>query len=160
VVFKRRDRRPIWRIVTEFFYPRGGWVRAAHYVRHRLRRLPDEPERIARGVFAGVFVSFTPFFGFHFLSATGMALLIRGNVIAALLATFVGNPLTTPIIAYTSVEFGHYLLGSRNPYSFNEILHLFGGVSGQLWSNAQAIFTSDVAHWDRIRAFYESIFLP
>ncbi|HEY9022386.1 MAG TPA: DUF2062 domain-containing protein, partial [Paracoccaceae bacterium] len=54
MVFKRRDKRPLWKIVAEFFWPRGGWTRAAQYVRHRLHRLPDTPEKIARGIFAGV----------------------------------------------------------------------------------------------------------
>jgi len=50
VVFKRRDRRSPFQIAWEFIYPRGGWTRAFHYVKHRIRRLPDSPERIARGV--------------------------------------------------------------------------------------------------------------
>ena len=68
MVFKRRDRRPIHRVVRELLWPRGGWARAARYVRHRLHRLPDPPERIARGIFAGVFTTFTPFYGFHFFT--------------------------------------------------------------------------------------------
>ena len=97
MVFRRRDRRPIKTIVSEFFLPRGGWSRAAQYVVHRLSRLPDPPHRIARGIFAGVFISFTPFFGFHFLGAAAIAWSLRGNILAALLATFFGNPLTTPL---------------------------------------------------------------
>ncbi len=160
MVFRRRDRRPIWRFAIESVYPRGGWVRAAHYIKHRLRRLPDEPERIARGVFAGLYVSFTPFFGFHFLSAAGLALLIRGNIIAALLATFIVNPVTTPPLAWGAVELGHWMLGTQNTHGFNEILGLFGGVSEQLWHNVQAIFTPRVAEWDALQDFYSSIFLP
>ena len=160
MVFRRRNRRPIIQIVREFFYPRGGWLRAAQYVKHRLRRLPDEPERIARGVFAGVFVSFTPVFGFHFLLAALLAFILRGNILAALLATFIGNPATTPIIAYTSVIFGYYLLGSENTHSFNEILTLFGGVSGELWHNARALFTDDLVRWSEVNLFYNTIFLP
>ena len=144
----------------EFFYPRGGWLRAAHYIKHRLRRLPDEPERIARGVFAGLYVSFTPFFGLHFLSAAGLSLLIRGNVVAALLATFVVNPVTTPPLAWGAVELGHWVLGSENTHGFNDILGLFGGFTSQLWDNLQAAFTDKVAEWDSVKDFYSSIFLP
>jgi hypothetical protein len=160
VVFKRRTRRPIVQIVIEFFYPRGGWLRAAHYVKHRLRRLPDEPERIARGIFAGVFISFTPLFGFHFLGAALLAFLFRGNILAALLATFIGNPLTTPVIAYSSVELGHYLLGSSSALAFEEILQAFSGASTELWWNARAIFTAAEMRWDSLFSFYGSIFLP
>ena len=86
-------------MLLEFFYPRGGWYRAAQYVRHRLRRLPDQPQRIARGIWAGVFASFTPFYGLHFLSAFLIAKVMRGNILAAILGTFFGNPITFPIIA-------------------------------------------------------------
>ena len=98
-MFKRRETRSWLRAIAEFFYPRGGWRRAASYVGHRLRRLPDPPHRIARGIAAGVFVCFTPFFGLHFFMAAILAFLMQGNIVAALLATFFGNPLTFPFIA-------------------------------------------------------------
>jgi uncharacterized protein (DUF2062 family) len=130
------------------------------YVTHRLRRLPDEPHRIARGVFAGVFVSFTPFFGFHFLSAALLGWVLRGNIIAALLATFVGNPLTTPIIAITSVELGHRMLGIDAPMDVKSIIAAFTNAGTELWGNARALFTADVAHWENLGTFFGTIFWP
>jgi uncharacterized protein (DUF2062 family) len=141
-------------------YPTGGFLRAIQYVRLRLTRLPDEPHRIARGVFAGVFVSFTPFFGFHFLAGGLMAWLIRGNILAALLATFVGNPLTTPFIALTSVEFGHWLLDVDYPLTFLSIVAAFTNAGQELWQNLKAIVTADVTHWDNLARFWETIYLP
>jgi uncharacterized protein (DUF2062 family) len=129
-------------------------------VTHRLRRLPDEPHRIARGVFAGVFVSFTPFFGFHFLSAALLAWVLRGNIIAGLLATFVGNPLTTPIIAITSVELGHRMLGIDAPMDVKSIIAAFTNAGTELWGNARALFTADVAHWENLGTFFGTIFWP
>ena len=64
MVFKRRDRRSPWQVVRELVYPRGGWKRAFHYVTHRIRRLPDTPHKIARGIWAGVFVTFSKKGGF------------------------------------------------------------------------------------------------
>jgi uncharacterized protein len=96
MVFKRRKKLSYGRWIAEAFYPRSGWKRAASYIWHRLRRLPDTPHKIARGVGIGVFISFTPFFGFHFVAAVLLSLLIRGNALAALLATFFGNPITCP----------------------------------------------------------------
>ena len=58
MVFKRRDKRTWWQAISDFVWPKGGWARAFHYVKHRLRRLPDPPHRIARGIFAGIFVTF------------------------------------------------------------------------------------------------------
>ncbi len=43
-------------------------------------------------------VSFTPLLGFHFLLAVILAYFIRGNFIAALIGTVVGNPITFPFI--------------------------------------------------------------
>jgi hypothetical protein len=141
-------------------YPSGGFRRAVQYVRLRLTRLPDEPHRIARGVFAGVFVSFTPFFGVHFLMAAGIAWVIRGNILAAMLATFVGNPLTTPFIAITSVEFGHWLIGIDKPLSFLAIVAAFSNAGAEIWQNIRAAFTEDPARWASLRNFLDTIFLP
>ncbi|MGB0798882.1 MAG: DUF2062 domain-containing protein, partial [Planktomarina sp.] len=94
MVFRRRDRRGVIRAIWEVIYPKGGWTRAYTYVKHRLHRLPGTPEQIARGIAVGVFTSFTPFYGLHFLVAAGLALMLRGSVLAALLGTFFGNPLT------------------------------------------------------------------
>ena len=112
MVFKRRDPKPILRAVLEFIWPRGGWTRAFHYVKHRVRRLPDTPEKIARGVWAGVFTTFTPFYGIHFVFAALIATIMRGNILAALMATFFGNPLTYVPIGLVSLQTGHWLLGS------------------------------------------------
>ena len=160
MVFRRRNRRSLLEWTQAFVYPRGGFRRAAQYVAHRLRRLPDEPHRIARGVFAGVFVSFTPLFGLHFLSAALLAWVMRGNIIAALLATFVGNPLTTPVIAITSVELGHRLLGIDAPMDVMSIIAAFTNAGSELWHNARALFTADVAHWENLGTFFRTIFWP
>jgi hypothetical protein len=160
VVFKRRTPRSWLQAFAEFFYPRGGWRRAAQYVIHRVRRLPDEPHRIGRGVFAGVFISFTPFFGLHFLGAAGIAWAIRGNVLAALLATFFGNPLTTPVIAWSAVELGHLMLGSGQAITLEQIADAFGGATAELWRNVGAVFGPGLTEWSALSGFFNTIFLP
>jgi uncharacterized protein (DUF2062 family) len=157
---KRRQKRTFLQLVHASVYPKGGWGRAIRYVRHRLSRLPDAPHKIARGIFAGVFVSFTPFFGLHFLLAFLMALILRGNVVAALLATLIGNPLTFPFIAVVSVELGNWMLGSDMAVHSSQILNAFGHASTELWENLIAMFTSDPTHWDRLRRFFYGLWLP
>ena len=159
-MFKRKKPRSYGQIASEFVYPRGGWRRAGTYVLHRLRRLPDQPHRIARGVAAGVFVSFTPLFGFHFLSAAALAWIIRGNVLAALLATFVGNPVTFPFIALAAVGLGRRILGLPGDPSANLIFREFTRASSELWHNMKSIFGPETAHWNRLWEFHEQIFLP
>lgn len=158
-MFRRRTPKSYFRKVGDSFWPRGGWRRAAIYVGHRLRRLPDPAHRISRGIFAGVFVSFTPLFGLHFLAAALIAWLIRGNILAALLATFFGNPITFPIIAATSVELGSWMLGLP-PVPLHRVLNSFSLVSVELWANLKSIFTAETADWTRLVSFFRHIFLP
>jgi len=161
VVFKRRDRRTIVHYVADLFYPRGGWQRAYMYVRHRLHRLPDPPKRIARGIFAGVFVCFTPCFGLHFILAALVAKIMRANIIAALLATFFGNPVTFPVIATISLQLGHFMLGTefRDPTN-GTLTGKVLGASGEFWHNFLALFSERDADWSNLAAFYSEVFLP
>lgn len=158
-MFKRNPR--TWaRMFVEFFYPRGGWYRAAGYVIHRLRRLPDPPHRISRGIAAGIFVCFTPFFGLHFVSAALIAWIIRGNILAAILATFFGNPLTFPIIAELSTDLGSRMLGLPVEMHLPQIMTAFGNAVSDLVHNFKAMFTDDVAHWGRLRHFLYYVIYP
>ncbi|WP_424944443.1 DUF2062 domain-containing protein [Aliiroseovarius crassostreae] len=158
-MFKRNPRSYL-RIVAEFFYPRGGWYRAARYVIHRLRRLPDPAHRISRGIAAGVFTSFTPFFGLHFVTAATLAWIMRGNILAALLATFFGNPITFPLIAELSINLGSAMLDLPDTVHLPEVAQSFGAASSDLWYNLRAAFTDDTADWTRIHSFYHRVFRP
>jgi len=168
VVFRRRDRRPLWRVLLEFLWPRGGWGRAAQYVRHRVRRLPDTPEKISRGIWAGVFTAFTPFYGLHFIVAGLIAMVMRGNVLAALMATFFGNPLTYLPIAYSALGTGYWLLGTRMDRNLlvegREGLCgvgcQFGNAFQDLWHNFMAIFTHEKMDWRGLAEFNEEVFYP
>ncbi|WP_311135462.1 DUF2062 domain-containing protein [Yoonia rosea] len=158
-MFKRRDRRAIWQIVLDFFYPRGGWTRAFEYVKHRVRRLPDTPQKISRGIWAGVFVCFTPLFGLHFVFAAIIARAMRGNIFAALMATFFGNPLTFPPIGFLSISLGSWLLGLP-PGRNDHLGQKFADASYDLWNNVIAVFTPDPINWRGLQVFYDDVFFP
>lgn len=145
--------------MLDFFYPRGGWSRAFEYVKHRVRRLPDTPQKISRGIWAGVFVCFTPLFGLHFIAAAIIARLIRGNILASLMATFFGNPLTFPPISYLSLTLGSWILGLP-PGRNDHLGQKFGDASRDLWYNFIAIFTPDRIRWDGLKVFYDDVFFP
>ena len=145
--------------MSESFYPKGGWRRASQYIVHRVRRLPDPAHKISRGIAAGVFTCFTPFFGLHFIISAGLAWILRGNILAALLATFVGNPLTFPLIAAISMEMGSFLLGV-GALPLPLVLSSFSGAANDLWHNFVAIFTADTAHWEGLLRFWDRVFLP
>ena len=163
MVFKRRDKRPWWRIVYEFIWPKGGWKRSFHYVRHRVHRLPDPPHRIARGIFAGIFVTFSPFFGLHFFLAVFVSLILRGNIVASLLSTFVGNPLTFVPIGAISFQTGNLLLGRMHTVP-DEAHRSLGGkfldAGRDLKDNFWALFTGTDADWHNLYVFYDEVFFP
>ncbi|MFV0512235.1 MAG: DUF2062 domain-containing protein [Jhaorihella sp.] len=161
MVFKRRDPRTWPQAIWEFLYPRGGWTRAFHYVKHRIRRLPDTPERISRGIWAGVFTTFTPFYGLHFLIAFLIARLMRGNILAALMATFFGNPLTYVPIGVAALKTGHFLLGTH----FDEVAHRsfagkFVDAGADLKNNLLALVMDREADWNGLLRFYDEVFFP
>jgi uncharacterized protein (DUF2062 family) len=65
-----------------------------------------DPFRAAAAVFLGIFIGILPIYGFHALSAVGVALLFRLNKPLTLAGTFIGNPLLQPFIVFSSVELG------------------------------------------------------
>jgi hypothetical protein len=161
LIFKRRDPKPTLRAVAEFLWPRGGWTRAFHYVKHRMRRLPDTPERIARGIWAGVFTTFTPFYGLHFIVAAFLAQIMRGNILAALMGTFFGNPLTYVPIGLSALKTGHWILGTRMSEGEQRS---FGGkffdAGRDLWDNLIALFTPATMDWHGLAVFWNEVFYP
>ena len=161
MVFKRRDRRTAWAAAREGLWPRTGWRRAANYVGLRLRRLPDSPEKIGRGMAAGVFAGFTPFYGLHFVLSLLLARLVRGNYLAALIGTFVNNVVTLVPISALSVTLGYFLLGMPLDNRLLEDLgRLFATASADLWRSFIAVFTPDHPDWSWVRPFWARVFLP
>lgn len=160
MVFKRRQPRGWWSWFRQFFYPDGGFRRATRYVVHRMRRLPDEPHRIARGIFAGCLIGFLPLPGLQFVGAAGLAWLMRGNILAALLGTFNSNPVTTPFFAVAAISLGHWMLGIQTPLTAEAIGKAFADAGGDLWGNVMAIFTDAPAHWEGLVNFWQTIYVP
>jgi uncharacterized protein (DUF2062 family) len=88
----------------------------------RVLRLRASPHAVAVGVAAGIFVSWTPFIGVHFIMAFVITYLLSGNMVAAALgcAAF-GNPLTYPFIWGTTWEIGHLLLSRKDTMQGNAV---------------------------------------
>ncbi len=87
-------------ININFFYKNliNKFFRFLSYYKLRLARLPASSYAVSSGFACGSMVSFTPLLGLHFILAIVFAFLIRGNFIAALIGTVVGNPITFPFI--------------------------------------------------------------
>ena len=136
MLFDRRDP-PRWRErLRVALWPRRSWGRSARYVTRRLWRLKGSPHAIAIGCAAGVLASCTPFVGFHFLLGILLAWALGGSLIASALGTFVGNPLTFPLIWLSSYKVGSLVLGYGDR-SFPEV-DMSGGLLNmsfdQIWT--------------------------
>jgi hypothetical protein len=162
VVFKRRDKRSAFKVVFSTLWPIGGWSRAFQYVKHRLRRLPDTPESIARGIWAGVFATFTPLYGLHFLVALIIARICNGNILASLLGTFFGNPLTYFPIGVISIKTGNFLLGNQtgDPEKYRSFVGKFLDAGRDLQTNIGSVFSGKPADWSNLVVFYDEFFFP
>jgi uncharacterized protein (DUF2062 family) len=111
MIFKRRAALSWVGRLRSWFAPAKGWRRGFAYIGRRVQRLPDTPHRIALGFACGVMSSFTPLFGFHFVIAALLALAVRGNVLASAMGTFMGNPVTFPLIAGSALSCGAWMMG-------------------------------------------------
>ncbi len=161
MVFKRRDKLHWVETLRSYILPRAGWRRTLTYLGHRLRRIPDSPTRIARGVAFGVFTSFSPFFGFHILLALLMAKVLRGNLIAALAGTAIGNPLTFPFIIGAALKLGTLILG-RDPanHDLQRVGRAFREAFHALWESFKALFGYGQSQMDGMWEFFSEVMLP
>jgi uncharacterized protein len=161
MVFKRRDKPPLLSRIRHAFLPRTGWRRGIEYLGHRIQRLPDTPHRIALGVSCGVFASFTPFFGLHFILAVVLAKLVRGNILASLIGTFAGNPLTFPFIASLALGIGRRILGyGATGRDFSRIADAFEQFFVGLWDAFASIFGYGEPHWGKLTLFVQDVLWP
>ena len=160
MVFKRREPLSILQWVREGVLPRAGWRRVVNYLAHRVRRLPDSPHKISLGLACGVFTSFSPFFGLHILVAMGLSWLLRGNVLAAAIGTFFGNPVTFPFIAYLSLKIGRAITERRGSNDFAYIADAFSDAAVGIWRTTKSFFGYGPSSWDKLEAFFYNIFLP
>ena len=88
-------------------------------------RHPGTPESIGRGVAAGIFSAFIIPVG-HMLLAFPLAMLVRGAKSAALLATWVINPLTISVAYPVQCYLGSFIIGDL--LSYPEIKQLVSDV--------------------------------
>lgn len=95
-----------------------------------MMRVRATPHEIALGAAIGVFAACTPFLGGQMILAGAIAYLMRVSVAAALLATFVGNPLSWPAIWSASYVAGAWLLGMDPVFAAEHLAsHLTDGAT-------------------------------
>ncbi len=161
-MFKRRERRSIFRFFYEVIFSFKGISRAIEYISIRLKRIPDTPHKISLGMSCGIFASFTPLFGLHFLIAGFLSYLLRANVLASLIGTFVGNPITFPIITVFNLKLGEWILGSSE-YSSGDGGKIFEGFLDFIFLIYKSFFTEGSIgenNVPRMNEFLNGVFIP
>lgn len=113
MLFKRRHKRKFWLRLRHSVNPPGGMRRSLTYNAYRLARLQGGAYNIAAGVACGFSISFTPFLGFHLLGGWLLCLLTRGNAIAMVVGSVIGNPWTFPFIWIFIYYLGLFVLGQE-----------------------------------------------
>lgn len=150
-MFKRRDKLSLWSRSSNWVWPRAGLKRSLVYVWHRVARISGTPHFIVIGLVSGVFASWTPFIGLHFLLAALIAFFMRGSILASALGTFFGNPFTFPFIWLATYNFGGFLLG----YQTRENIDLTMP-QGTMW----LLFTNPSAFFDAMWTVMGPYFVP
>lgn len=106
--------------------------RAAKYYYLKFLRLQGDPHSLALGVAIGLFVGITPTIPLHTALIIILAWILRGNILAALIAaTAISNPLTWLPQYYFSWRVGNWLLPGRLSWErIHGLLGLFASDAG------------------------------
>jgi uncharacterized protein len=160
MVFKRRNQASLFERAREAIYPRKGWRRGIDYYTHRIKRIPDTPHKIAIGFAAGIMVSFTPFFGLHLVLGGLLAWLLRGNILAGVIATFFINPVTLPFVAAISLWTGGVVFGLGSGIEPAELVHAFNEGFVGMWQVVGSWFGIGEAPWDKLAVFWTDLLIP
>lgn len=83
------------------------WLKLHYY---KVMRIDDPPEKIARGIAIGVFMGIFPTFGLGIIIAIISAYILKANRAAAVIGSFIMNPLTTPFFWTLSSAVGAIIL--------------------------------------------------
>lgn len=113
MLFKRKTSLPFIKKFFRFLWPVSGFKRAGKYLGLRLLRLQDDVNNVAVGLAFGVAVSFTPFVGFHIGLALLLTFLTRGNYLATLIGTLIGNPWTFPLTFLMMEKIANLMTGQN-----------------------------------------------
>jgi uncharacterized protein len=81
------------------------------FILHNVLHADDPPERLARGVAIGVFITFTPTIGFQMLLVIFLAWLLRANKVVGLPIVWLSNPFTFVPIYFPCYVIGAMILG-------------------------------------------------
>lgn len=109
--------------------------RRARLIYLRILRIDDPPERIARGAAIGVLMGILPTFGLGTFLSLAAAFVLKANKAAAVLGSFIMNPITSPAFWTLSMLLGSVLLG-EDYSAYMEKIKQEGLLKGAGWAYA------------------------
>ena len=93
--------------------------------------------------------------------AVVVARLVRGNMIAALIGTGVGNPLTFPLIAPVALAIGRRILGhGASGRDYSRVSDAFAQAFGGIQEGILAMLGHGESHWGRLIPFLRDVLWP
>ncbi len=117
-MFKRRETPSFSARLRAYLWPRKGLSRAWAYLWHRFRRISAAPHSIALGLAIGVFMSFSPLIGFHFILAAVVCAALGASLLAAAVGMMLCNPLTCPLMMIGNYQLGELVLREEGRADF------------------------------------------
>lgn len=135
--------------VRLMLWPRRSFARSTRYVGLRILRLQGNPHALALGVAIGTFVAALPIFGIQMLAAATLAWMFRASIAAALLATFLANPIVTPLLWVAAYAAGQVALGAADPLSPAEIVSQFRDIG--LWFRTYDVSKASQMVWPLLK---------
>ena len=85
------------------------WDLIKRFMRTLLRE-HSSPSRLAGAVWVGILVGASPFFGFHYLIALGLATILGLNRPLTFLASNISIPPIAPFVVFASIQVGSFVL--------------------------------------------------
>ena len=113
MLFKRRKKLSPFEKIKNFIIPPTGFKRAYKYIFKRILRIKDSSYSIAIGSACGIAVIMIPLIGLQIPLTILITYLLKGNIIASLITTSFGNPLTFPFIWFASYKVGTIILNNK-----------------------------------------------
>ena len=89
----------------------------------KLTKISDTPHSISLGFAIGVVMAFNPLIGFHIILALFFSWLFNANYFSSVLGTFIGTPITYPVMWLLSILVGGFFfdIGNVNFSDFEKI---------------------------------------
>lgn len=109
--------------------------------------LDAHPGHIAAGFAAGVFISFTPFFGLHTPLAIAIAFIFRLNKLTCITGAWVNTPLTVFPALAASYKLGEFIMGNK-PIEFR--------ITSLEWSSLK-VYASSILLGSSVIGFFAAL---